>query len=401
MKIARVESFLFNPGSTRNMLFCRVETECGVHGWGEAYVTFETEKAVDEYLRAMAPHLIGRSPFNIRHTGQVLFNDFIIRRSSVGFLSAWSAIEIALWDIVGKAAGQPLYNLLGGASRERVRVYANGWADEPGTIDDVVARALAVKAQGYTALKFGILPGPWRTFVHREDEDFAVEYVKRMREALGPEMEIMIEMSRRLSPTHAIRIGRRIAEFGITWYEEPCLSDNIELVAEVRRNVPIPIVTGETLYTKEDFVRVFERRAADIINPDVCAMGGIKALMDVAAMAEPHAVGVAPHNNNSTLGGLAATVHVCATIPNFIIAECFINRLTACDAIATSTIKVENGWVELPTAPGLGIDIDVERLRAAPYRAYPPRGLRHAWEEFPRRQYQIAKKLQGAAGVQR
>ncbi len=139
MQIALVESFLFNPGQTRNLLFCRIETDDGLHGWGEAYVTAEKEKAVDEYLRAMAPHLIGRSPFSIRHTGQVLFDDFVIRRSSLGFLSAWSAIEIALWDIVGKCAGLPLYNLLGGATRERVRVYANGWADQPGTFDEACA----------------------------------------------------------------------------------------------------------------------------------------------------------------------------------------------------------------------------------------------------------------------
>ena len=122
MKIARVESFLFNPGTTRNLLFCRIETDSGLHGWGEAYVTAEKEKAVDEYLRAMAGHLIGRSAFSIRHTGQVLFDDFVIRRSSIGFLSAWSAIEIALWDIVGKAAGH--LSTICSAAR-RVSVFAS------------------------------------------------------------------------------------------------------------------------------------------------------------------------------------------------------------------------------------------------------------------------------------
>ncbi len=400
MQITHVESFLFNPGSTRNLLFCRIETESGLHGWGEAYVTAEKEKAVDEYLRAMAPHLIGRDACNIRHTCQVLFDDFVIRRSSLGFLSAWSAIEMAMWDIVGKQAGMPVHNLLGGASRERVRVYANGWADEPGTLEQTIERALAVKAQGYTALKFDPLPGPWRNFIHREDEEFAVNFVRLMREALGPEMEILIEMHRRLAPSHAVRLGRRLAEFDIAWYEEPCLSDNIELVAEVRRNQPIPVVTGETIYTKEAFAQVFEKRAADIINPDICAMGGITALMDVAVMAQPHSVAVAPHNNNSTLAGLAATVHVCATIPNFTIAECFVNRLTACDEIALASVKVEAGWAEVPKTPGLGIDIDVDRLRGHPYKAYPPKGLRQYWEEFPRRHYTIPAILQGAGGVE-
>jgi galactonate dehydratase len=398
MKIARIESFLFDPGSTRNLLFCRIETESGLHGWGEAYVTAQTEKAVDEYLRGLAPTLIGRSAFNIRHTGQVLFDDFVIRRSSIGFLSAWAAVEMALWDIVGKAAALPLYNLLGGASRERVRVYANGWADEPGTLEDNIERALAVKALGYTALKFDPLPGPWRTFIHREDEDFAIDYVRRMREALGPDVEILIEMHRRLAPAAAIRLGLRFAEFNVTWYEEPCLSDNIDLVAEVRRGVPIPVVTGETIYTREDFARVLEKRAADILNPDICAVGGVTAMMDIAAMAQPHAVAIAPHNNNSTLAGLAATLHVCAVIPNFVIAECFVNRLDACREISDSSITVEAGWAELPSNPGLGIDIDVPRVRRNPYRSFPPKRLRHYWEEYPRRGYAVARQLGGATG---
>ena len=243
MKITHVETFLFNPGSTRNLLFCRVETDTGLHGWGEAYVTAEKEKAVDEYLRAMGPYLIGRSPFNIRHTGQVLFDDSVIRRSSLGFLSAWSALEMAMWDIVGKHAGVPLHNILGGASRERIRVYANGWADEPGTMDDNIERALKVKALGYTALKFDPMPGPWRSFVHREDEEFALNYVRLMREALGPEMELLVEMHRRLAPSYAIRLGRKFAEYDIQYYEEPCLSDNIDLIAEVRRSKLINVLT--------------------------------------------------------------------------------------------------------------------------------------------------------------
>jgi galactonate dehydratase len=398
LKIARVESFLFNPGQTRNLLFCRIETEDGIHGWGEAYVTAEKEKAVDEYLKAMAPHLIGRSAFSIRHTGQVLFDDFVIRRSSLGFLSAWAAVEMALWDIVGKRAGLPLYNLLGGASRERIRVYANGWADEGGTVEEIVERAVAVTGQGYDALKFDPLPGPWRTFIDRQDEDFAVDFVRRMRNAVGPQVEILIEMHRRLAPSYAIRLARRFEEFDIRYFEEPCLSDNIDLVAEVRRNISLPVVTGETIYTREDYAEVLAKRAADILNPDICAVGGIGALLDIATMAQPHAVAIAPHNNNSTLAGLAATMHVCAVIPNFLIGECFINRLHACDDIALSALKVDAGWVELPTTPGLGIDIDVARLRASPYRQYPAKGLRQYWEEFPRKGYTPGKRLAGATG---
>jgi galactonate dehydratase len=127
MKIARIESFVLGTGSSKDLLFCRVETEDGLHGWGEAYVTHGKETVVAECIRTMAPQVIGRSVFNIRHTGQILYDDFAIRRSSVELLAAWSAVEIASWDILGKRTGLPINNLIGGASRERVRIYANGW----------------------------------------------------------------------------------------------------------------------------------------------------------------------------------------------------------------------------------------------------------------------------------
>jgi galactonate dehydratase len=386
LKIARIESFIFGTGSSKDLLFCRVETDDGLYGWGEAYVVHGKETVVAECLARMAPHVIGRSAFNIRHTGQIVFDDFAIRRGSPELMGAWSAIEIALWDILGKRTGLPVYNLLGGASRERVRVYANGWSRGK-TIEEGVERGLKVKAMGFTAAKFDPFPGPWRTFVDRRDEDFAIDYVRAMRTALGPDFELLIEAHRRFAPAHAIRIGRRLAEFGIDWYEEPCLADNIELVAEVRRAVPIPIVTGEALYTKEAFFRCLELRAADILNPDICVVGGIAAMLDIAAMAQPQAVAIAPHNYNSTLVGLAATVHLSAVIPNFRIAEYFVNFAEACGEIATQNLMLQDGWIDLPTGPGLGIDIDVEKLRAHPHVEATGKGFRQYWEEYPRKGY--------------
>jgi galactonate dehydratase len=387
MKIERIESFILHPGTGKNLLFCRVETDDGLHGWGEAYVARGRDKVVDECLRTMAPHVIGRSAFSIRHTGQIIFDDFATRRGSMELLSAWSAIEIALWDIVGKHTGVPVYNLLGGASRERVRVYANGWYDSAAQIEANVERALQLREEGFTAIKWDPFPGPRRSFIHRADENFAIDSVRRMREALGPDFELLIEAHRRFAPSHAIRIGRRLAEFDIDWFEEPCLADNIELLAEVRRAVPIPIVTGEALYSKEAFFHALERRAADVLNPDVCAMGGIGALLDIAAMAQPQAVIMAPHNFNSTLAGLAATAHVCAVIPNFRITEYFVNFRDVCDEIALASLTMQAGWVDLPTVPGLGIDIDADQLRKRPYQQFPNRRMRHYWEEFPRKDY--------------
>lgn len=398
MKIARIETFLFDPGTAKNLLFCRVETESGLHGWGEAYVTPGKERVLEHLLQDMAKYMIGRSAFNIRHTGQVIFEDFAMRRVSLDLLSAWSAIEIAMWDIVAKHAGLPLYNLLGGASRERVKVYANGWSSGTETIEQNLERALKVKAMGFTGLKWDPFPGPWRNFIHREDEDHVVRYVRMMRETLGPDFTLLVEVHRRLAPMHAIRIGRRIAEFDIGWYEEPCLCDNIELVAEVRRALPMPIVTGEAIYSKEGFAQALAARAADIINPDICNCGGISAMLDIAAMAQPHAVAIAPHNYNSTLVGLAATVQLSAMIPNFWIAEFFVNLQPACDEIAVRPLTLSDSFIDLPTTPGHGIDIDVQRLKARPFRDMGTRlgkGLRSYTEEFPRKHYQVAATRTG------
>ena len=387
MKIQRIETFFFHPGSGKNLLFCRVETDDGIHGWGESYVGVKKEHVVEEYIKAMAPYVIGRDPTNIRHTAQVMFDDFAIRRSSVDFFCAWSAIELALWDIVGKRAGMPVYQLLGGACREQVKVYANGWWYGVDSIDSTVERALKVKEMGFTALKWDPFPGPWRTFISRAEEDYAVDNVRAVREALGPGMDLLIDAHRRVAPHHAIRVAKRLEEFDIFCYEEPSLSDNIELVAETRRAISTPVVTGETLYTKEDFARVLEHRAADMLNPDICAVGGLLQMLDIATMAQPHAVGICPHNYNSTIVGLAATVHYSALITNFVIAECFINLQDACDTIAAPGISMRDGWADIPTAPGWGVDIDMKAMLARPYKDFPFKSMRMHHEEFPRKNY--------------
>ena len=239
MKIARIESFILGTGGSKELLFCRVETEDGTHGWGEAYVTAGKETVIAECVRAMAPYVIGRGVFNIRHTGQVMFEDFAIRRGSMELLSAWSAIEIASWDIIGKICGQPVYNLLGGAVA-RAGQHLREWLGRP--LDDRGRGRARPQDQGDGVYGREVrpVPGTWRSYVDRRDEDFAIDYVSAMREALGPDFEILVEAHRRFAPQHAIRIGNRLAEFNIDWYEEPCLADNIALFAEVRRAVPIP-----------------------------------------------------------------------------------------------------------------------------------------------------------------
>ena len=292
MKITKVTPYPFFAGP-KNLMLCRVDTDEGVYGWGEAYVVQGKEKAVQLYIEAMEAYMIGRSPFEIKHSGTAMFDDFSIRRSSCDFYAAWSAIEIAMWDIAGKVCGQPVYNLLGGPCREKIRLYANGWWGGAKSIDETVERALAVKGKGFTAMKWDPFQGYWRNYITPAQEDYAVECVKAVREAVGPDVDLLVEVHRRLSPYHAIHFSERIQEFNPFWIEEPCLADNIDLIAQAHAGIKAPVVTGETLYNKEAFIPVFEKHAAEIINPDIC-VSGIKVMSEISAMAEPYSVLMSP-----------------------------------------------------------------------------------------------------------
>ena len=381
MKIARIETFLFDPGLAKNLLFCRVETESGIHGWGEAYSQYDRDTAVMAQLQALGPYLTGRSPFDIKHFTQFAFDDYAARRGSVELFCAISGIEQAMWDIVGKATQQPVYNLLGGKYREKVRVYANGWSYGMKEPDDYARAAEKVVKMGFSAMKFDPLPSPWRTYIPKEHEKRAIRIVKAIRDAVGPDVDLLLEQHRRLAPMHAIRLDKQLAEFNLYWMEESCQAEFPDELAQIRREIGIPVVIGEATYTKTGFRPLLEKRSADILNPDVACVGGILELKEIAAMAEPFLVAVSPHNYNSTLVGLASTVHASATMPNFIITEYFLPFVDFCDKISPNQLKPKNGYIELPTAPGLGVDVIEEELKKHPAKVYPARNLRHPKDE--------------------
>ena len=368
MKISKITPYPFFAGP-KNLMLCRVDTDEGIYGWGEAYVVQGKEKAVQVYIEAMAPYMIGRSPFEIKHSATAMFDDFAIRRSSCDFFAAWSAIELAMWDIAGKVCNQPVYNLLGGPCREKIRLYANGWWGGAKSVDETVERALAVKEKGFTAMKWDPFQGYWRNYISREQEDYAVECVKAVREALGPDVDLLVEVHRRLSPYHAAHFSERIEQYNPYWVEEPCLADNLDLVVQAKQRIKAPVVTGETLYSKEAFIPLFEKHAAEIINPDICVTG-IKGMMEIAAMAEPYSVIVSPHNFNSNAVGMAAMLHTSVAMPNFLIGEMFLTVDEASREILTEPIKIENGYAEVPDKPGLGIDIDMDKLAQRPYKYF-------------------------------
>jgi galactonate dehydratase len=385
MKISGCRSYLVHPAvdvatapdahvAAKNLLFVRLETEDGLYGWGECYTQSDRDTQVMAHVEQLKRYVIGWDASRIKSFTDSAYNDFAARRGAMDYYSAISGIEQALWDLAGKRMGAPVHALLGGACRTRLRVYANGWARSTSHAE-LAARARAVVERGFSALKFDPVPGPWRTFITRDQEEEAVERVRVVREAVGPDVDVLIEMHRRLAPMHAVRIGRAIEPLRPFWFEEPVLAENLPALASVRRDIGIPVVTGEELYTKAEFREVFEAGAADIINPDVCNVGGILELKEIAAMAEPYFVAVAPHNYNSTTIGLAATLQAAAVMPNFLITEYFVNLEAWGREVAQDPLEVRDGYIDVPTGPGLGIDLDESALGRFPYQQFPVRSF--------------------------
>src|SRR5438132_3570674 len=382
MQVKEVTPFLVDTGGSKSWLFVKVQTDTGLVGWGEAYTQQDRDGAMLAHLIEMGRHLVGRDPFAIKHFSSVMYLDYALRRPAMDFWSALSALEQALWDIVGKACGQPVYNLLGGACRDRIRVYANGWSEGAKSPDQYARAAAKVIGRGFTALKFDPFSNPWRTHIGRAEEALAVERVRAVRDAVGPNVEIMVEAHRRLAPNEAIRMAHKLEQFEPFWYEEPIDAEDIGGLAEVRSRSALPVVTGEALYSKSQFAEVFARRAADILNPDVCNCGGILALKEIASAAEPWHVTVAPHNYNSTTVGLASTLQVSACIPNFLITEDFVNFHTLCGELNRQPFEVKDSYITLPTAPGLGVDLVEAWLARHPLKERRPRHIRHYAEEL-------------------
>jgi len=375
LKVTEIKTFFVDPGvtvepgDTKNWLLIRIETDEGISGWGECHTLLDRERSIAAYVDHIGNYLVGRNPLNIKHFTTVMYEDYADRQGSMDYFSAISGIELALWDIVGKWFNAPVYNLLGGSCRDKIKVYANGWWEDARTPEEFANKATEVVASGFKALKFYPFDGLKQTYISKQQEQLAIEKVRAVREAVGPDIDLLVDVYRIQSPLYAIRWAQMLEKFKPFWYEDPIAPDSIDDLAEVRRNINIPIVTGETLYTKSDFRQVFEKRAADIIIPDVCCCG-ILEMKEIAAMAEPYKVIVSPHNYNSNTIGLAASLHVSACIPNFLILEYYVQFKDRSDEISVSPFNVEDGYISLPEGPGLGVEMNEETISRYPYRDY-------------------------------
>lgn len=349
----------FSERVARNFVFVKIETDAGIVGWGEAT---SGPKAVVTMVDEFGAALVGEDPMDIEKHWQMLYHHFHVRGGIVQ-MSAISGIEIALWDIKGQALGVPIYELLGGKIRDRIWTYGR-W-DGP-TVDASVQNAMNHVGRGLTALK----GDPFEhhgIYIDIDSEELAIEKMRAVREAVGPKVELLIEVHGRLCPSDAIRVGNRLAEFRPFFYEEPVPPQNLDALKKVHDAVDIPIATGERLLTKFDFARLLPLQACDLIQPDVAQAGGILELKKIAAMAEAYYVGFQPHACYGPLAG-AASLQVDAGTPNFLIQEGCIQPWFQDATNGTFPDLESDGHVRLPTAPGLGVKPDEKWLAANPWK---------------------------------
>lgn len=363
MKITQVETFLANAG-LRNYLFVRVCTDAGIYGVGEASLEWQ-EKTVETILHEwVIDRVLGCDPFDVEAVVGGLLRDQYQGGSTV--YTAISGIEIALWDIIGKACGQPVYRLLGGRCQPRLPAYANGWYGGARAPAEYAELAVDAVRRGYRALKFDPFGVAWKD-LRAEQSEFAEEMVARIREAVGPRVGLMIEYHGRLSVGAAIDMIRRLERYRPTWSEEPVAPESIDLLGEVKRAVDGPIAAGERLYTLPDFFRLCALRAADVVQMDIAHCGGLWTAKKIAAMAAVQDMRVSPHCSVGPVA-LAAALHFDASTPNFMVQEAFAEfDVPWRSALVRGWQPLRGGEFILGDAPGLGIDIDEDEIARHPY----------------------------------
>lgn len=341
-----------------NLIFVEVRTNAGITGVGEASVEGKTEAVVGA-INDLKEYLIGQDPTRIEHLWQTMYRHSFWR-GGVIIGSAISGMEQALWDILGKALGVPVYELLGGRVRDRVRLYANGpRGDSPEEIADSCQQLVE---SGWTALKlvpFDAVAG----VATQADLRAAHRQLQLIRDRVGPEIDILIDCHGRLSPTSAIQMACALKDFDIFFFEEPVLPEDPAAMAAVAAEIPIPVATGERLFTKWGFRDVLELGAASVLQPDLAHCGGIWEARKIAAAAEVAYVGIAPHNPYSWLLTMAS-VQLDFAIPNFVIQEFLVDHPPEVEGLFAERFTWQpGGWVEPPSAPGLGVELDWDAIR--------------------------------------
>src|SRR5258706_3027075 len=363
MKIVDVKSAVMGT-AWRNLTFVRVITDEGLEGVGEVRMLNHTDALLGYLAEAVPNHVLGHDPTNIEDLVRRMYMNDYARAGEIA-MSAIATIEIACWDIMGKKLGQPVYKLLGGAVRDKIKAYANGWYTVERTPADFSTAAIRAVAKGYRALKFDPF-GAGFYELERSEKLRVVALVEAVRDAVGPDPELLIEMHGRFNPATAVEIARELEPFKPSWIEEPVPPENLAALKKVAEKVSIPVATGERLHTRYDYRTLFELQAAVIIQPDITHFGGLLETKKLAAWSEIYYVFVAPHNVGRPVS-TAAALHFAASTPNFKIQEHFNDFAEDwVKAAAPGNPDVVEGYFAIPQGPGLGIKLNEEVIREHP-----------------------------------
>ncbi len=380
MKITDVRAYVVDSagpawGAAQDLewTFVRVDTDEGITGWGESTNypgrgSFLTGHAV----KALKEALVGEDPSDIERLWHKMYRRYTYMGAKGLPTVAISGVDIALWDIKGKTLGRPVWDLLGGKFRDSVRLYANGWFVGCKTPEQYAEAAKKVVESGHEAVKLDPFLEMRRTAISyvdgeisHEGEQLGYDIITAIREAVGPQVEILIDAHGRYNVPVAIRLANRLFEQSrIGWFEEPVNPESYQALRQVRENTAAPICVGERLYTRWEFLPVFEGRLADYVMPDIVWTGGISEIKKIATMAEAYYVPISPHNAMGPLQ-VVAGAHVMMTVPNFYRLEHSIASIPAYNSFLTKPINFHGGEVSVNDAPGLGVDIDMDAVRSA------------------------------------
>jgi galactonate dehydratase len=371
MKITDIKTYLLGVGG-RNLMFVKVETDQGIHGIGEAYSCGPDEATV-AVVADFKRWLVGQDPRNIEHLWTMMYN-FTRFPGGLVVNAAISGIEHALWDISGKAAGLPVYMLLGGKCRDKIRVYQSIGANDPKAAGEM-GRKL-IEKYGYTAFKTH--PGGINSMPYNKLIKTAGERLRGIRDAIGPDVDVGVDIHAQFfEVSRAIRVARELEQYNPMWLEEPIRPENAKVMAKLAEHVSIPLASGECNYTKYQFQDIFAAQALDIVQPDICLCGGILEMKKIAAMAAANYVVVAPHN---PMGPLATTVnvHFAASTHNFFILEYHPDDTSPRKDLLKEPLMVKNGYIPVPNKPGWGVELNEEA-----FKHYPPKPWHRGFQYLP------------------
>lgn len=386
MKISDVKVYVVDPplpayGSSeeRQWTFVQIDTDEGITGWGEAtnypgggsFLTAQTILLLKEVL-------IGADPANIEPLWHTMYRRYTYLGARGLPTAAISGIDIALWDIKGKALGRPIYDLLGGKFRDTIRLYANGWFGGCTTPDQYADAAKKVVARGHDAIKLDpfLEMIPYHTGyvtgqISAEGEELGCNIVAAIRRAVGPKVEILIDAHGHYNVPTAVRLANRLyAESRIDWFEEPVPPESYDALRSVREQVHCSICVGERLFTRWEFLPIFQQRLADYVMPDVVWTGGISELKKIATLAETYYIPISPHNAMGPLQVIAGA-QVMMTIPNFYRLEHSTAAIPSYNAMLTEPINFSGNAVQVSGKPGLGVELNLDMLRAHLHPASP------------------------------